>query len=357
MRQEPLTLDYMDDQLSMFTLGPKGDLVPADATPVSLRGDAQVALSNFLLNGQFRLNYIEWRLFFSMLSCIEESDIEFKDYFIRVQDIIELADLKSGSHLYEEVSKNIKSLMSHVVEWEEGPSTTRYAHLVTDATYYKKQGIVKITPHPDMKPHLLQLRKEFTQAQLKQCIRFSSTYTSRIYMLLKQFDSPKAGYRIMSITEFRFKLGLDYTQKLSKGKEVEYHLYPKYSDIRRWVLIPAQQEIAKTDIPFEFTPIKTGRKVTAIKFTLLKGKKLRATPETPPQTEQLTERQAMAYARMAKFRFTDHQIRRILQNGSLTDINKACYEVENTDYNKLGHPIENKTAYAYGIFKKKFGLD
>lgn len=357
MRQPPLTLDYMDDQLSMFSLGPKGELVPVGATPVSLRGDAQVALSNFLLNGQFRLNYIEWRLFFSMLSCIEECDTEFKDYFIRVQDIIELADLKSGSHLYEEVSKNIKSLMSHVVEWEEGPSTTRYAHLVTDATYYKKQGIVKITPHPDMKPHLLQLRKEFTQAQLKQCIRFSSTYTSRIYMLLKQFDSPKAGYRIMSITEFRFKLGLDYTQKLSKGKEVEYHLYTKYSDIRRWVLIPAQQEIAKTDIPFEFTPIKTGRKVTAIKFTLLKGKKLRATPEAPAEQEQLTERQALAYARMAKFRFTDHQIRRILQNGNLTDINKACYEVENTNYNKLGHPIENKTAYAYGIFKKKFGLD
>lgn len=341
----------------MFSFGANGDVVPADATPVTLRGDAQVALSNFLLNGQFRLNYIEWRLFFSMLSCIEECDTEFKDYFIRVQDIIELADLKSGSHLYEEVSKNIKSLMSHVVEWEEGPNTTRYAHLVTDATYYKKQGIVKITPHPDMKPHLLQLRKEFTQAQLKQCIRFSSTYTSRIYMLLKQFDSPRAGYRIMSVTEFRFKLGLDYTQKLSKGKEVEYHLYPKYSDIRRWVLLPAQQEIAKTDIPFEFTPIKTGRKVTAIRFTLLKGRKLRATPEGPTAPEQLTERQALAYARMARFRFSDHQIRRILQNGSLTDINKACYEVENTNYNKLGHPIENKTAYAYGIFKKKFGLD
>ncbi|WP_345158608.1 replication initiation protein [Pontibacter saemangeumensis] len=348
----------MDDQLSMFPSGPEGIMIPAHATPIQLRGDAQVALSNFLLNGQFHLNYIEWRLFFAMLSCIEEGDTEFKDYFIRVQDIIELADLKSGSHLYEEVSKNIKSLMSHVVEWEEGPNTTRYAQLVTDATYYKKQGIVKITPHPDMKPHLLQLRKEFTQAQLKQCIRFSSTYTSRIYMLLKQFDSPKAGYRIMSVTEFRFKLGLDYTQKLSKGKEVHYNLYPKYSDIRRWVLVPAQHEIAKTDIPFEFTPIKTGRKVTAIRFTLLKGKRLRPAPEGgPAEPPELTERQAMAYARLAKFRFTDHQIRRILQNGSLTDINKACYEVENTNFNKLGHPIENKTAYAYGIFKKKFGLD
>ena len=347
----------MDDQLSMFFLSPDGTVVPDDATPVQLRGDAQVALSNFLLNGQFRLNYIEWRLFFAMLSCIDEGDTEFKDYFIRVQDIIDLADLKSGSHLYEEVSKNIKSLMSHVVEWEEGPNTTRYAHLVTDATYYKKQGIVKITPHPDMKPHLLQLRKEFTQAQLKQCIRFSSTYTSRIYMLLKQFDSPKAGYRIMSVTEFRFKLGLDYTEKLSKGKEVQYHLYPKYSDIRRWILVPAVKEIAKTDIPFEFTPIKTGRKVTAIKFTLLKGKRLRPAPEAPAEAEPLTERQAMAYARLTKFRFSDHQIRRILQNGSLTDINKACYEVENTNYNKLGQVIENKTAYAYGIFKKKFGLD
>lgn len=341
----------------MFHLGARGVIIPANAIPITLRGDSQVALSNFLLNGQFRLNYIEWRLFFAMLSCIEEGDTEFKDYFIRVQDIIELADLKSGSHLYEEVSKNIKSLMSHVVEWEEGPNTTRYAHLVTDATYYKKQGIVKITPHTDMKPHLLQLRKEFTQAQLKQCIRFSSTYTSRIYMLLKQFDSPKAGHRTMSVTEFRFKLGLDYTEKLSKGKQVHYNVYPRYSDIRRWVLVPAQEEISKTDIPFEFTPIKTGRKVTAIKFTLLKGKRLRLPVEEPAEPKQLTERQAMAYARLSKFRFTDHQIRRILQNGTLTDINKACYEVENTNYNKLGHPIENKTAYAYGIFKKKFGLD
>lgn len=351
----PLTLEIMEEQLSMFHLGPDGVIVPADVMPTPLRGEAEVALSNFLLNGQFRLSYIEWRLFFAMLSCIDESDTQFKDYFIRVQDIIDLAELKSGSHLYDEVRKAVKSLMSQVVEWEETKDELKYAQLVSEATYYKKQGIVKLTPHPTMEKHLLQLRKEFTKAQLKQCIKFSNSYASRLYMLLKQFDSSKSGYRIMSITELRFKLGLDYTEKIGK-KEVIFNLYPKFADLRRWILVPAQLEIDHTDIPFDFEPIKTGRKVTAIKFTLKGGKRLRATPAVPAQEDQLTEEQAQVYGRLSKFKFTDFQIRNILQRGNIKEINQVCYQIETTDYNKAGKPIANKPAYAYGIFKKKFGI-
>ncbi len=342
--------------MSLFGINRDGDLVPADAAPALLRADSQVALSNFLLNGQFRLNYIEWRLFFAMLACIEETDTEFKAYHIRVQDIIQLSDLKSGSHLYEEVANNIKSLMSHVVEWEEGKGDSRFAQLVHKAKYFKKQGVVMLQPHPDMKPHLLQLRKEFTQAQLQQCLRFSSTYTSRLYMLLKQFDSRTSGVRIMSITELRFKLSLDYTERLSKGKEVPYSIYPLYADLKRWVIEPAQKEIANTDIPFDFTPIKTGRKVTAIKFTLKGGKKLRAVAEKPAEQPQLTEVQAIAYGRMKKLGFTDFQIRTVIQHASTEEVHKVCYQIETTDWNTFGKPVNNKAAYAYGVFKKKFGL-
>lgn len=339
----------------MFSLGPNGVIYPASEVP-HLKPNALVVISNILLNGQFRLNYVEWRLIFAMLAQIEENDTEFKEYYIRVQDIIEISDLKSGSHLYEEVSKNIKSLMSHVVTWEEEPLKERFAHLISDATYYKKQGIVKLIPHPDMKPHLLQLKNQFTQAQLKQCIKFSSSYTSRIYMLLKQFDNPKAGHRVMSIDEFRFKLCLDYTEKLSKGKKLDYHIYPKYSDMRRWILEPAQKEIATTDIDFTFTPIKTGRKVTAIKFVLTRGKKVLTVKEAPEKGEELSEKEALVYGQLSTLGFTDFQIRQILHKGNLKEIHKVIYEVKTTDYNNLGKPIKNKSAYAYGIFKKKFGL-
>ena len=45
--------------------------------------------------------------------------------------------------------------------------------------------------------------------------------------------------------------------------------YNRFPDFRRFVLEKAQSEINElTDITIEFDPIKTGRKVTSIKFII-----------------------------------------------------------------------------------------
>ncbi|OOB76465.1 hypothetical protein AXF41_12125 [Clostridium haemolyticum] len=45
------------------------------------------------------------------------------------------------------------------------------------------------------------------------------------------------------------------------------HIYPRYNDFKRFILVKAQKELEKlSDICFEFEEVKTGRKVTSLRF-------------------------------------------------------------------------------------------
>ena len=52
-------------------------------------------------------------------------------------------------------------------------------------------------------------------------------------------------------------------RKLLKADEI----YPLYADFKRYILQRTQKELKKnSDISFDFEEIKTGRKVTSIRF-------------------------------------------------------------------------------------------
>ncbi|WP_338152152.1 hypothetical protein [Clostridium botulinum] len=65
----------------------------------------------------------------------------------------------------------------------------------------------------------------------------------------------------MDIAEFKNSIGLDKDQ------------YPRFYDLKKRVLLVAQKELKeKTDISFDFEKIKTGHKLTGIKFYITKNK-------------------------------------------------------------------------------------
>ena len=112
-------------------------------------------------------------------------------------------------------------------------------HWVQSANYEIGTGYVEFTFDPALKPYLLHLKSSFLKYQLKNIVQLRSTYSIRIYELLKQYE--KIGERTFDLYELREILGL--------GVE-EYKLYGNF---KRYILQPAKREIPKkTDICFEF---------------------------------------------------------------------------------------------------------
>ena len=81
-----------------------------------------------------------------------------------------------------------------------------------------------------------------------------SKYSPRIYEILKCNEFKKQEYIEIEIDELR---------KLLKIEKI----YPLYNDIKRKIIEQSQKELEKlSDISFDFEEIKTGRKVTSLKF-------------------------------------------------------------------------------------------
>ena len=304
--------------------------------------ESVVIQANILLNGKYLMSLLEKRIFLTMISMIKPEDRDFRDFQINVKDIIKNLNL-SGNSLYSELCKATKGLMQQVCEMVEGNNIIQVA-LISNAVYNTQLGSLTVHFDPALKPYLLELRKNFTIFELAYALKLKSFYSLRIYELLKQFSS--TGYRVMTIDTLRFSLGITSE-------------YPNYADFKKRVIIQAQKELKNTDIPFDFKEIKTGRKVTSLKFTF------KETPSLTTEQEQLiidintidvnaviTDRSS-AFKRLLDLNLSSHQAKLIMANANDSAIFKAAYEVQ---ISLLDQSIKNKAAYAFSILKAKFLL-
>lgn len=120
-------------------------------------------------------------------------------------------------------------------------------------------GIVKFRMTSDLKPLILNLEKNYTQYYFSNIARLKSTYSIRMYELLKQYQFKNE--RTLSLQELKFFL------------KIEDEKYEQYGHFKSKVIIVAQKELEeKTDIYFSFEEIKEGRKIIKIKFFIFKNK-------------------------------------------------------------------------------------
>jgi len=112
------------------------------------------------------------------------------------------------------------------------------------------EGIAKFRLHENVFDALLNFSKGFQKYELKTAFEFESTYAMRFYELFSRQRSTLV-YSIQNL-------------KLMFGVENKYTLT---SDFIKRVIVPAKKELdKKSPYSFEYTPLKTGRQITAIKF-------------------------------------------------------------------------------------------
>ncbi|MCW6086517.1 replication initiation protein [Clostridium sporogenes] len=212
----------------------------------------------FIMNCNYDLSLEEQKIILTLASMVQPEDEDFKPYKFMISDFMKLINVNTKTK-YIEIPKITKELMKKVFEINEGDTLIQTAWL-SSATYKKGSGIVELEFSPKLKPYMLKLNSMFTQYKLENILTMKSKYSPRIYEILKCNEFKKQGYIELEIEDLR---------KLLKAENV----YPLYANFKQKLLKSTQKELKeKTDISFEFEEIKTGRKVTALRF-YIKSKK------------------------------------------------------------------------------------
>ena len=153
--------------------------------------------SNDFIRAKYKDNMSFWEflIFGKMCSDIAPEDEDFKEYTVYVKDLINFLGISDGGSVYRYVLDAASRLLERRVVVTYKDETGRRMVLETNliAGFAKPEKMVKNDPlfirltfHPQLKPFLLQLQKDFTKVDLRN-YKFLRTGTSiRLYHLLKQ---------------------------------------------------------------------------------------------------------------------------------------------------------------------------
>jgi plasmid replication initiation protein len=215
-------------------------------------GEKWIYQSNKFIESSFYLTINEQKMIRLVASMVKKNDTEFKEYNFKVSDIGLLFGNKKN--IYKNLESTADLLMTRFIKIKTGdkPKDWKSYHIIKNAAC--KDGIFTIQIDEQMKDFYLELN-EYTKYQLKNILQFNSTYSFRVYELLKQYVKLKN--RVIDIGHLR--------EILDIGKQ-QYKLYGHF---KSRVLLPSKDEINEyTDISFDFDEVKDGKKVVAIKFAI-----------------------------------------------------------------------------------------
>ncbi|MEO1448980.1 MAG: replication initiation protein [Bacteroidota bacterium] len=213
-----------------------------------------VVKSNQLINARYSLTVAEIRLFLMMVAQVEKDDHDFKPYRIRIQDYAKAVGTQSKSH-YKEIKDAAQNLISRIADIPKEDGGWLKVAFLSSAEYFRGEGVLELCFDPKLKPYLLELKSRFTAYDIRNVLALQSSYSIRIYELLKQFE--KIGERTFRLDDLKAILGLEPTQ------------YKRYNDFKRFVIQQAYQDLrAQTDISFEYEELKEGRRIVSIRFII-----------------------------------------------------------------------------------------
>lgn len=257
--------------------------------PRKKKGQIVIRKSNRLVEAKYRLDIWETRVFTKALSMIKKDDDDFTTYRIYLTDLIEEFGLVKGlSYKYlKEAAKSLNKRTVIIVRDTENGKREFQTNIVTgvdtalDDNASEEALYIEVDFHRNLRSSLLELKREFTTYDIRNVVSLPSSYSYRVYELLKQYEKIKT--RKFELKELKEIVGAIET--FDDDTPPKDH-YPLYGNFRQKVLLKAQRDLKKfTDITFTFEPIKRGRKVVGIIFYIEPNKPIRDFQEEKEEAE------------------------------------------------------------------------
>lgn len=217
--------------------------------------DYQVVKANALIQKtRYDLTLQEQKLILHVIQLIKPEDQKFHRYMLSIKEYCQICEMnyKSGKN-YENIKRSLKALRDKSFWLKTDDGTETLMSWLSKVRIFKNKGTIEVELDDDLKPYLLQLKKFFTRYKFLYVMAMRSSYSIRLYELLKSYENRHA--ISFTIEELRGMFGID-KNKLTK-----------WYDIRRYVIDQAQKEINElTDIQVKYTTVKQGRSVYAVNF-------------------------------------------------------------------------------------------
>ena len=194
-------------------------------------------------------------------------------YRIKVKDIIKPLKLDE-KNAYREIDRATHKAVGDMINWrivikidqEEstGEEAWRYIPILKDATYHPGKGMVDLRINDALEQywHTNIDEEEKIHFDIDEMYCFELVRSHKMYQVLKKYayDTLEATFTLDQIRRFFDKQGE----------------YPRWGDLNRRIVEPLKNDIANNGIKpksiseftFDYEPLKEGRAVTKVKFTL-----------------------------------------------------------------------------------------
>lgn len=206
----------------------------------------------------------ELRFFSIYLSKINARDESTRKVKFKLEEFKKIMNIgRLNIQHFKNVTDSLLCKILHVPN-EDGTEGFTGFQIFKECKVYKKPGecnqwYVEIDAHDKALPLMFNLKSNYFKYEIWNALRLKSRNQLHMYELLKQYE--KIGIREIPLIQLKDWLGLS---------ENEYKRWEKF---KTDVLNKCQIALKKyTDIKYDYEIIKTGRKVTGVRFIISKNK-------------------------------------------------------------------------------------
>lgn len=232
-----------------------------------------LVMHNALIRGNYKYSMAELRFILTVVSMIKRTDEEFATYQLGAKDFSDLIESKFKDE-YTRIKKLGTDLMSKPIILEN-LDKREFKIRSWFSKFDYKAGTIHCSFDNDLKPYLLDLGGQFTLLGLENFLRMKSRYAMLLYMIARSWEA-KGNFK-MTIEDFKEMLN------------VKTKAYDRYNNLKNKVLDAACNEINKlTSMQITYEEIKDGRKVTELRFVILRGDGV-----LPPKRENKSKNSAV----------------------------------------------------------------
>jgi plasmid replication initiation protein len=235
-----------------------------------------------------------------LISQIRPRDKAFMPYRISAEQITDLFEV-TKNYSYQKLNNVSNELLTHIIHIKEDNIYKKYG-LISSSAYHSGEGWCEMSIHPDLEPHLLNLKSggKFAVLELFVSWSFKCIYSYPLYKYLKSFLHNGQDYYVIEVK-------IDFLKQIIGC----HKKYPNYSNFNARVLNAVKNEFKeKADILFTYTPsVKVRKKVIAVNIEISRKEKL------PTNLQDLSD--------IPGFKNTDLDRKNIISNTPLDNSDKS----------------------------------
>lgn len=230
------------------------------AVEIAVKREYMVVKANEIIQkARYDLSLLEQKTFCYAVSKIKPQDESNQWYTFTINEYCDVCGINRNSgKTIEEVKEALKRLRDKSFYLDKEDGTYCLIGWLQKVEISPKSGKIKIKFDEDMQNYLIGLCSNYTQYSLLFVLPMRSSYSIRLYELLKSYSGRGTKHKEFDLEELKERLSAPY---------------PNFKDFRRFSIEPAIREInTYTDIEVTWEPVKQGRKVVKVAFGIKEAK-------------------------------------------------------------------------------------